>query len=96
MASTVLTLTYSPGVHGTLCYCCVPYAYFIPYAYTHMVQPYVYGMAFVPHAYSYTILLLFTSNMYIAITNTVLLFVLDHVHSTAICRDALCGLMHSD
>ena len=33
----------------------------------------------------------------IAITNTVLLFVLDHVHSTAICSDALCArLMHSD
>ena len=84
-------------------YCCVPYAYFIPYMYgtyhtririwydrTHMVW------LFVPYAYSFTILLLFTSNIYIAITNTVLLFVLDHVHSTAICSDALCGLMHSD
>ena len=25
-----------------------------------------------------------------------MLFVLDHVHSTAICSDALCGLMHPD
>ena len=48
---------------------------------------------FVPYAYSCTILLLFTSSIYIAITNTVLLFVLDH---TAFCSDALCGLMHSD
>ena len=51
---------------------------------------------FVPYAYSCTIQLLFISNIYIAITNTVLLFVLDHVHSTAIYSDALCGLMHSD
>ena len=27
--------------------CCVPYAYFIPYAYTHMVWP------FVPYEYTY-------------------------------------------
>ena len=32
---------------------------------------------------------------YIAITNTELLFVLDHVHSTAICSDALRRLMHA-
>ena len=51
---------------------------------------------FVPYAYSCTILLLCASNIYVAITNTALLFVLDHVHSTAICSDALRGLMHSD
>ena len=51
---------------------------------------------FVPYAYSCTILLLCASNIYIAITNTALLFALDHVHSTAICSDALRGLMHSD
>ena len=51
---------------------------------------------FVPYAYSCTILLLFTRNIYIAITNAVLLFVFDHVHSTAICSDALRVIMHSD
>ena len=60
----------------------------------HTIRVYTYGMAvytrmiwiFVPYAYSYTILLLFTSSIYIAITNTALLFVLDH---TAFCSDAL-------
>ena len=70
--------------------------WYIPYAYTHMVQPYAYGMAICTYAYSFTILLLFTRNIYIAITNIVLLFVLDHVHSAAICSDALRRLMHSD
>ena len=40
---------------------------YIPYMYTYMVQPYVYGMVFVPYAYIYIaiIIILFT-----IITNT--------------------------
>ena len=69
----------------------------------HTVRVYAYGTTVrVWYGYLYHMriavlyyYILFTSNIYIAITNTVLLFVLDHVHSTAICSDALCGLRHA-
>ena len=73
----------------------------------HTVRVYAYGTTvrvWYGYLYHMRIALLYyyclQATYIIAITNTVLLFVLDHVHSTAICSDALCGprcgLMHSD
>ena len=72
------------------------------YAYGTTIRVYAYGTTIrVWYGYLYhmriVLLLLFTSNIYIAITNTVLLFVIDHVHMqyTAFCSDVLHRLMHA-
>ena len=69
----------------------------------HTIRVYAYGTTvrvWYGHLYHMRIAVLYyyclQATYYIAITDAVLLFVVDHVHMTAICSDALRGLMHSD
>ena len=83
------------GCHDQ-CACCVPYAYFIPYAYgmyrmririwydrTRMVW------LFVPYEYTYTITVYM---QHIAIASAVLLF-MNYTYGAAFCSDVLRGLI---